>query len=288
MNPIAPPSKPASRKLLSRALSVVLLAGSIFYLIALVATAMAQRRMIYHPGVFTPADADQMALNARLERWTNTTGAAIGWKRLSPAQPAQGRVLVVYGNASVAIGCAHYADDIQSVAPFDVFILEYPGYGDRPGSPNEKSLFRAADEALPLLGTNVPVYLVGESLGSGVAAYLAGTHPDRVAGLMLLSPYNRLADVAQYQMPIFPVRLLLLDRFPSEDYLKHYHGPVGMMVDGWDVVVPAKFGLRLYHGYAGPKRLWEYPHGNHISIGEPPVKFWKSVVDFWQTNAVRN
>ena len=41
---------------------------------------------------------------------------------------------------------------------------------------------------MQLLGTNRPVYLVGESFGSGVAAYLAGTRPDRVAGLMLLSP----------------------------------------------------------------------------------------------------
>jgi hypothetical protein len=26
--------------------------------------------------------------------------------------------------------------------------------------------------------------------------------------------------VAQYQMPIFPAALLLVDRFPSEDYLR--------------------------------------------------------------------
>ncbi len=288
MNSNGPPAKAAAPKPFRRVLLALLLLGSLFYLVALVTVALEQRRLIYHPRAFSSADADEAALHVRLERWTNSAGAAIGWKRPSPTQPARGRVLVAYGNASYGIGCAHYADEIQAAAAFDVFILEYPGYGDRPGSPGETSLFRAADEALPLLGTNVPVYLVGESLGSGVAAYLAGTYPDRVAGAMLLSPYNRLADVAQYQMPIFPARVLLLDRFPSEDYLKHYRGPVGVMVDGWDVVVPAKFGLRLYHGYAGPKRLWEYPRGNHISIGEPPVKFWKAVVDFWQTNALRN
>jgi len=42
-----------------------------------------------------------------------------------------------------------------------------------------------------------------------------------------------------------PVGLLLVDRFPSEDYLRDYHGPVGMVVDGLDQVVPEKFGRRL-------------------------------------------
>lgn len=154
---------------------------------------------------------------------------------------------------------------------------------NRAGSPSQEAIFHAADEAIQLLGTNKPVYLVGESLGSGVAAYLAGTYSNRIAGLILLSPFNRLASVAQYQMPLLPVGLMLVDRFPSEDYLRNYHGPVGVMVDGRDEVVPEKFGLRLYARYIGPKRLWSFPDGQHISIMEPPEKFWAEVLDFWKT-----
>jgi adenosylhomocysteinase len=62
-----------------------------------------------------------------------------------------------------------------------------------------------------------------------------------------------------------------------------YHGPVGVMVDGRDQVVPEKFGLRLYNDYAGPKQLWEFPQGGHIEIAEPPEKLWKEVTEFWQT-----
>ena len=173
--------------------------------------------------------------------------------------------------------------DIQNVAAFDVFILEYPGYADRPGSPSQKSLLRAADEAFQLLATNQPVYLVGESLGTGVAAYLAKTYSNKIAGVMLISPFNCLTDVAQNHFPLLPVRLLLVDRFPSEKYLRHYQGKVGITVGGKDTVVPEKFSLRLYHGYAGPKRLWEFPDGGHIQINEQPSEFWKEVVEFWQT-----
>jgi pimeloyl-ACP methyl ester carboxylesterase len=273
-------SKPTFRQQLGR----LLLYCAGLYLLACAGCAAFQRRLIYFPPVFSPEQVDQLAQSARLERWRDPTGLAIGMKRQCRTQPAAGRVLVVYGNGSCATGSAHYADVIQDVAAFDVFILEYPGYADRPGSPSQRSLFRAADEALQLIATNGPVYLVGESLGTGVAAYLAGTRPDNVAGVVLLAPYNRLTDVAQMHMPLLPVHLLLVDRFPSEDYLRNYHGPVGILVAGQDQVIPEKFGRRLYDGYAGPKRLWEFPSDNHGTVMLQPAKVWEEIIQFLRSH----
>lgn len=280
MNQSVSGPKPAFHKRLERLL--LFCAG--FYLLICAGCATFQRRLIYFPPKFTSAQVDQFAASARLERWENASGQAIGMKRLFAEQPARGRVLIVYGNGSCATGCAHYADAIQGVAPFDVFIVEYPGYADRPGSPSQKSLFRAADEAFQLLATNGPVYLVGESLGTGVAAYLAGTYPDKVAGVILFAPYNRLTDVAQAHLPLLPVHWLLVDRFPSEDYLRNYHGPVATLVAGEDRVVPEKFGRRLYDSYTGPKRLWEFPMDNHGSIMERQPNVWKQINAFLQAN----
>ena len=270
--------------ILSRFFRRLFLSSLTIYLVICVFMAICQRSLIYYPSVFNTAQVDQMAQSAKLERWTNSAGQVIGFKRHSQKQPADGTVLIAYGNGSTAIGSSFYADDIQSVTALDVFIMEYPGYEDRPGSPSQKSLFQAADEAFQLLATNKPIYLLGESLGTGVASYLAGTYPDRVAGAVLLSPFNRLTDVAQNHYPILPVGLLLLDRFPSEKYLRNYHGKIGITVGGKDTIVPEKFSLRLYNDYAGPKQLWEFPQGGHIEIGEPPAQFWKEVVEFWQAS----
>ena len=280
-------SEPTERRKLvrpARLLRLLFWSLLLFYLVSGAVVSWEQRWFIYVPPTYTSRHMDRLARAANLERWKDAGGEPTGMKRLSPRQPAEGSVLVLYGNGSCAVNCARYADDIQSVAALDVFILEYPGYGDRNGTPSQSSLTQAAEVGLQLLPTNRPVYLVGESLGSGVAAHLAGTRPDKIAGVILLSPFNRLTDVAQYHMPVFPVHLILMDRFPSEDDLRRYHGPVGVMVDGRDQVVPEKFGLRLYNDYAGPKRLWEFPQGGHIEIREPPAKFWKEVVEFWQTN----
>lgn len=254
------------------------------YLLASVGCYLFQRKLVYVPPVFTPEQVDASAKTASLERWKNPSGESIGMKRLSPNQPAEGQVLIVYGNGSYATGSARYANAIQSVAAFDVFILEYPGYADRPGSANQTSLFQAADEAFKLLATNKPVYFVGESLGTGVAAYLAGIYPDKVSGMVLFTPYNRLTDVAQYHVRILPMRWLLTECFPSENYLRNYRGPVGILVAGEDRVVPEKFGRRLYDDYAGPKRLWAFPLDNHETVRERPAEFWKQVVEFWQMN----
>jgi pimeloyl-ACP methyl ester carboxylesterase len=115
-----------------------------------------------------------------------------------------------------------------------------------------------------------------------VAAYLAGTFPDKVAGVVLFAPYNQLADVAQYHVPFLPAHWLLVDRFPSEDYLREYHGPVAVFVGGKDNVVPEKFGRRLYDGYAGPKRIWEFPDANHGTVTERTPREWKEIFDFWR------
>jgi len=195
--------------------------------------------------------------------------------------------MIMYGNGSTAVGSSHYADEIQKVAAFDVFILEYPGYEDRPGPPSQKSLFNAADEAFRMIPTQQPIYLVGESLGSGVASYLAGTYPDKIAGVILISPFNSLTDVAQAHFPVLPVRLFLADRFPSEKYLRNYRGKLGATVDGKDTVVPKKIGLRLFNGYDGPKKLWDFADGGHCQIMEQPSQFWREVIDFWQTDHSR-
>lgn len=259
----------------------MLLVCAALYLLVCGGLAIFQRGFIYFPPVFSPEQVRVFASEKRLERWVSPAGNAIGWKRFSPKQPAQGQILIMHGNGGCAFQCDHYANVIQQAAALDVFMVEYPGYPDRPGTPSERTLNESAEEAFQSLAAGEPIYLVGESLGTGVATRLAGRHPDKVAGVALLGAYNRLVDVAQAHMPLIPVHLLLIDRFPSQDYLRDYHGPVAIAVAVHDATVPAKFGRRLYERYAGPKRFWEFPKGGHGTVMSQPPEFWRQIIAFW-------
>jgi hypothetical protein len=42
--------------------------------------------------------------------------------------------------------------------------------------------------------------------------------------------------------------------------------------------------LRLYDSYTGPKRLWEFPDGDHGTVMMQPPGTWNQIVDFWHSN----
>ena len=244
-----------------------------------------QRHLIYFPCHETLAALQARADAEQFQAWRNARGEFIGWKRLSANQPVAGRVLILHGNAGCALDRTPYADALQTIGSHDVYILEYPGYGRRPGRPTQTSIFRAATEAMSLLAATNRVYLIGESLGTGVASYLAGTSAQSVDGVLLIAPYNNLATVAQHHMRIFPARWLLRDTYRSDVYLKNYSGPVAFLLAGQDTVIPSRFGRRLYDEYHGPKQLWEVREAGHNEIHQVGISWWKEAVDFWQRYA---
>src|SRR4030095_3974449 len=135
------------------------------YVLAAITVMLLQRGMIYHPSRAPERTLLEMAKAEGLETWTNGGGQRIGWKRLDGASSPKGRALIFQGNAGYALDRTDYAKALQQATAFDVFLLEYPGYGDRPGAPSQKALCGAAEEAFQLLHTNGPVHVVGESLG---------------------------------------------------------------------------------------------------------------------------
>jgi pimeloyl-ACP methyl ester carboxylesterase len=169
-------------------------------------------------------------------------------------------------------------------AAVDVFVLEYPGYGARGGSPGKDSFIAAAEESFQLLPKSLPKYVVSESIGAGVATELAKAHPQEVAGLALFVPYHNLASVAQRQMWFLPAGLLLRDRFNPEECLKSYHGPVKFIVAGDDEIIGSASGLRLHESYGGPKELQVFAGAHHNDIAGQSPQWWQEVFSFWQKN----
>jgi len=256
------------------------------YVVMLVLFALLQRYLIYVPTRLTAESAEAEAAKTGFVAWRNGAGQLIGWKLPASSTPT-GSILIVHGNGGWALNRAYMAKPIHDAASLDVYILEYPGYGPREGSPGESSFLAAADEAFENLPKSFPIYVVSESLGTGVAAHLAQKYPAGVAGLAMFVPYDKLALVAENHVPFIPAYFLLWDRFDPVDWLKDYHGPVEVIVAGSDEIIPPVLGRNLYEGYAGPKKLQVMPGARHSSTTDEPSDWWKEVLAFWQQHPVR-
>ena len=262
----------------------ILIAVAIAYFFLCACGCVLQRKLLYFPTKI-PADAVvQVAAEHGFAPWKNNSGRIIGWK-ISANGTAAGSVLIVHGNAGCAIGRDYLAQPIHEAEPVDVFVLEYPGYGAREGSPNKTSFVAAAEEAFRLLPATLPRYVVSESIGAGVACELAKNHPQEVAGLVLFVPYHDLASVAQRHFWFLPAYFLLRDRFNPAECLQSYHGPVKFVVAGADEIIGPASGLRLATGYSGPKELQVFAGAHHNYVSGQPAVWWREVFSFWQKNA---
>ena len=243
--------------------------------------AIGQRGFIYFPAQQPEPLLAGIARALKMEPWRSSSGEIIGWKTLEKADHAEtGNVVMVFhGNAGYALDRDYFVECLLGLPdqPIQtVYLFEYPGYGAREGKPSEKAIRAAASEALDQLtrDDSVRVFLIGESLGSGVACYLAGQYPDKVAGLFLATPFTSLGDVARHHHPFMPIRLFLVERYENATALKNYKGPVAVLVAEHDEVVPAKLGVRLHDGYQGPKRLWVDEGTSHNTLMYSPTAPW--------------
>ncbi|MES1180894.1 MAG: alpha/beta hydrolase [Verrucomicrobiota bacterium] len=256
----------------------------IVYLLIVLVVLIFQRGLIYFPTKIPAGVIESVAAEHGFAPWKNSSGQIIGWK-IPASGMATGSVLIVHGNAGSASGRDYLAQPVHDAAAVDVFVLEYPGYGAREGSPSKKSCVAAAEEAFQLLPANSTRFVVSESIGAGVACELAKNHPQEVAGLALFVPYHNLASVAQRQMWFLPAYFLLLDRFNPAECLQGYHGPVKFIVAGADEIIGPTSGRRLADSYNGPKELQVFAGAHHNDVAGQPPGWWQEVFSFWRQNS---
>lgn len=247
----------------------------------LVVAVLLQRRLLYFPERSELAAAQARAARLGLTPWLDLSGGLRGWRRSPVAdQVPRARLLVLHGNAGSALERFTYLAALHPRG-VEVVLLEYPGYGARPGSPSQQALTAAAVEAIDALAAEgAPIWLLGESLGSGVAAAATAQRPTLVRGLLLVTPFAELAAVARHHYPFLPT-WLLLDRWAPLRDLSGWRGPAVVLLAGADEVVTRGEGERLFATLAGPKRLLVEEGAGHNGLDlSPGLAFWDEAVGF--------
>ncbi|MCU0858521.1 MAG: lysophospholipase [Pontiellaceae bacterium] len=182
---------------------------------------------------------------------------------------------VIYhgGNAEDLAGhCKVMMDGLDANA----LLVNYRGYGQSEGTPGEKEMVADCIAVFDLFCAekNIPassVFLMGRSLGSGVAIQVAAARP-QAAGLILATPYENIAAIAKVRYPWLPVKRLLRHPFPAIDFAPEIKMPTLVLLAENDESIPVESGRRLGEKIGGEKEIITLPTG-HYDINEHPAYF---------------
>ncbi|PKN18555.1 MAG: alpha/beta hydrolase [Deltaproteobacteria bacterium HGW-Deltaproteobacteria-6] len=240
-----------------------------------------QNRFLYFPNDEWPTpgmlEVEQMAL------WQATGSDYRGLISAGNVPSPSGTVIIFHGNGGTAIDRGFYMEPLMNLG-FRVILAEYPQYGGRPGKVGEKPFVADALESVRLAHKQYgePFYVLGESLGCGVAASVVKQTTTPVAGLMLITPWDTLADVARSLFPFLPVKLVLTDKYDSIENLRKFPGNIAVVGAERDEILPIKHARNLYANLPeGRKRMWIIRgagHNDWPSYADPSL--WKEMTDF--------
>lgn len=192
-------------------------------------------------------------------------------------------LLYLHGNAG---NLANRSDLLEQFAEFGahVLALEYRGYGQSEGEPSERGLYSDARAAYDWAVARTPakrLVIFGESLGGGPACELASTR--EAGGLILLSTFTGIADMAARQFPWLPVRWLVRTRFDNLEKIARVRAPKLFIHSRTDEVVPFEMGPRLFAAASEPKTaVWLDTAGHNETFYSQSQRVTRAIKTFLQ------
>ena len=243
------------------------------YAAAMGALYVAQDRLLFPRDVTRrgqlplPVDAE------RQELLTAEGHRLVGYSLRRPG--ARHAVLLFTGNAWNAEDCliftAHRLTDVH------LMVFHYRGYEPSEGAPSEDAFIQDAlaqrDLAIRLFGGDMPseapqLFAIGYSIGTGVAARLAGM--GAIAGAVLVTPFDSIEAIARSRYFFAPVSWLLKHPFRSDLALSGVDVPVAVIAAGQDRVIPKARSEALVAGLVQPVMVETVNEAGHASLYDLP------------------
>ena len=199
-----------------------------------------QRRLIYFPTNKIPHNFEQI----QLENEKETIEVIV----LNPKN--EEAMIYCGGNAEAVI---YNAENFLSTFPTKtLYLLNYRGYGGSSGNPTEKGILSDILILFDKIHQNhKKIHVMGRSLGTGVVTFLASKRP--IEKMILVSPYDSIKNIAQNKFPIYPIFMLLKDKYDSISRVNNIKTKTMILIAENDEVIPKKHSLRL---------ISEFPSGN--------------------------
>ncbi len=227
----------------------------------------AQGTVLYHPSplLFEP-DAQAIAVEGK-------SGPLRGWV----VNPGQADALVYYGGNGESL--ERDVEFFRTQLPGrSTYLVPYRGYGPNAGTPGERDIEADALAVFDFVRSrHARIAVAGRSLGSGVATYVAARRPiDRI---VLVTPYDSILNVAKERYGMFPVSLLLRDRYESWRNAARITAPALVLLASNDLAIPRPRSDALIESLRHGKTTIVIPHSDHNNLSNSAL-YAASIRDF--------
>ena len=184
---------------------------------------------------------------------------------------AKGLVFYLHGNAGSMAGWGGVGP-IYTRLGYDVFILDYRGFGKSEGKIKNEEQFhqdiQIAYDELKAEYAESNIVIVGYSVGSGPAANLAANNSPGY--LILQAPYYSLTDLTKNIYPFVP-GFLLKYKFPTCDYVEKVNAPITVFHGYEDEVIYYGSSVKLKRHLKPTDELITLNGQAHNGMNENPT-----------------
>jgi len=191
-------------------------------------------------------------------------------------------LLIYYGGNAEDV--SWFIQDMPRFKGWAVLLMNYRGFGLSEGRPSEQHILDDALYLYDLVAGREDVdpqriVLMGRSLGTGVAAYVASARP--VRGTILVTPYDSITAVGQKAFPWLPVKLLLKHRFEAVRLARDIKAPLLAILAEKDEVIPSENSWNLIKAWGGTAQVAVIRDADHNSItwGQG---YWAHIAEFME------
>lgn len=257
-------------------LKIILITGLGIYLTVGLIIYLLQERLIFLPEEL-PSDY-VYSFDAKFDEHfiTMEDGAEINALHFTQEE-SKGLIVYFHGNAGNLDRWGEVVYPFVEMG-FEVFIIDYRGYGKSSGTKSQKALLSDADMVYKYAKHLAPeneIILFGRSLGSAFASYVAGKNDPSM--VILETPFSSLRDAAKDFIPIYPTNYLLRYNFKNYEYLETCEVPIYIFHGTEDEVVDFDSGQQLFKSLVGKSAEFfviEGGHHNDLSMFQP---YWEAM-----------
>jgi pimeloyl-ACP methyl ester carboxylesterase len=238
----------------------------IIYCVVGIAAYQLQEKFLFHPAKLKQDANFSFSIPFREVNIPVDNSTKYNLVQFAHAGQLRGVVLYFHGNKGNIERYAPAAN-LMTRHGYEVWMIDYPGYGKSTGKFTEQVAYELALQLYKMARVQFSpdsIIIYGRSLGTGIATQLASIRDCK--RLILETPYYSFPSLARTYLWMYPVNSMIKYKFPTGEYLQNVTAPVSIFHGTNDAVIPYRNALRLKKTLKPGDQFFTITGGRHNNL----------------------